>query len=296
MVNGLTGCTISEVFMTQPLYYVNGSFVKKSNAVVGVHDLGFIRGWGVFDFLVTYKGGKPFLLTKHLARLRKSAKLIGLSLPSSSKKIAEIILATIKKNLNGHEKTVRIVVTGGQSNDSLTPSGKPTLIVMVNDRHLYPVSFYKKGVSAITFEYSRENPQAKSLNYTFGIKAILHAQKAHALEAIYVNKKSNDVLEGVTSNVFIVKKGQVTTPHEDTLPGITRELVIKLCKNIATFGEHKVTIQDLLSADEVFLTATNKEVMPVVRIDKKLVAKGLPGPVTQSIMAAYKKFTAEARW
>lgn len=279
---------------SEPIYYLNGKFVPKSKAKISVNDLGLLRGYGVFDYIITYKGGRSFLLRKHLKRLYNSAKLIGLRIPYKSTYVKNLIVKTINKNKNGKEKAVRIIVTGGESENAISLAEKPTIIILVNDRKVYPPFYYENGAKVITFEFNRESPQAKSLNYIQGVKANILAKKKGAVEAIYVHK--HKVYEGTTSNLFLIKNNKVITPDSDTLPGITRELVMKLCKNSYPILMREVKINELFNADEIFLSASNKEVMPVVKVNSIAIGNGKPGEITLKIMAKFRRFVVNGRW
>ncbi len=280
----------------EPIFYLNGKFVPKSKAIVSVYDLGWVRGYGVFDYIITYDGGKPFMMMNHLNRLKRSAELIGLKLPFTQERLQQIIVRVLKKNRNGKEKSIRIVVTGGVSENTLTVPKKPTLAILVNDRKPYPIDFYKKGIKVIIYDYNRESPQAKSLNYIHGVKAMNLAAREDAYEAIYVNKKADRVYEATTSNLFLVKNKKVVTPNGDTLPGITRELIIKISSKFFPTQVREVKIKELYDANELFITASNKEIMPVVKVDNKVIGKGIPGEVTKKIMSEFRKFVDSGNW
>ncbi|OGM20892.1 hypothetical protein A2714_00530 [Candidatus Woesebacteria bacterium RIFCSPHIGHO2_01_FULL_38_9] len=280
----------------EPICYLNGKFVRKSEAKISLWDLGLLRGYGVFDFIVTYKGGKPFLLNKHLKRLINSANLIGLTIPWKLQDLEKKVIATVAKNKNNKEKVVRIVITGGETKDGISIGRKPTLAILVQARHFYPDSIYKKGIKVITYEHNREVPQAKSLNYTQAVKAVSVAKKNKASEAIYVYKKLNKVYEGTQSSLFLVRKKEIVTPDGETLPGITRELILSICKKLYPTSMREVTIKELLNADELFISASNKEIQPVVKVDNKVIGKGVPGEVTKKIMAEFRKFVNSGRW
>lgn len=280
----------------QPIYFLNGKFVTKSKASISLWDLGLLRGYGVFDFIVTYKGGKPFLLKKHLNRLAHSAKLIGLKIPWSLQELEKLVIETVSKNKNGKEKIIRVIITGGESIDGISLGTRPTLAIVVYDRKQYPTSYYKKGVKVITFEHNREFPRAKSLNYIQAVKAILLARSKNAIEAIYFSKNPDIVYEGTQSNLFLIKNRKIATSDGETLPGITRELVIKICKKLYPTKMREVEINELYNADEIFITASNKEVMPVVKVDSKIIGNGKPGPITRKVMEKYQKFIFEGNW
>ena len=280
----------------EPIFYLNGKFLPKSKTAISVNDLGFLRGYGVFDFVVTYKNGRPFLIKKHIKRLYNSASLIGLKIPFSSQKLEELLGQTIYKNKNGKEKAIRIVITGGESENAISLGEKPTILITVTDRNRYPSMWYKNGVKVITFDYNRESPQAKSLNYIQAVKAVNLAKNKGAVEAIYIHKKLDKVYEGTQSNLFLIKNNKIFTPDGETLPGITRELVINLCKKLYPTYMREIKIKELFTTDEVFLSASNKEVMPVIMIDDKVVGNGKPGEITKKIMSEFRKFIDSGKW
>ncbi len=266
--------------------YFNGTIVPLKNVSVDPYDLGFLRGYGVFDFMRT-ANGKPFLIREHFIRLECSAKSLGLKLPFGESEYEKIIDRLLK--LNGFkESTVRTVVTGGISSDAFS-IGKETILVLVEKFKPLPRAVYRKGAKVITLDYRRLNPRVKVTNYIEAIRNQSRKRKAGALEIIYVHK--GKVFESSTSNVFIVKKKQVITPKEGVLFGITRYAVMKLAKkNGLGIAERSVSEKELYSADEVFLTATNKGVVPVISVDGEKIGNGKPGEVTKLLMKLLDDF------
>lgn len=273
------------------IYYVNGEFVPEDKATISVRDLGLIRGYGIFDFLVTYNGGIPFKIDEHVARFMSSSKLIGLSLPWSADNIKKLINKTIKMNPSGFEKTVKIIATGGESLDGITVASKPTLIIMIGRRHKYPPEIYSQGVSLITLDHKRDNPKAKSLDYAFAVNGVSRALNMGSVDFIYVDKKLNRVFEASRSNIFIVKNKKVISPSDDSLKGITQETVIKMSKRFFSTLKKPVKIGEIYKADEIFLTSSDKEIVPVVKVDNRKIGAGIPGPVTKKLMSEFEILT-----
>ncbi|HAA30211.1 MAG TPA: amino acid aminotransferase [Cyanobacteria bacterium UBA8553] len=274
--------------MTQPICYLNGKYVALDQACLPVNDLGIVRGYGVFDFLRTYKG-VPFKLREHVQRLQNSAKLIGLSLPWSTEEIEAIAQDTLSKN-NLPEANIRIVVTGGSSTDFITPLGQPSLMVMVTPVSEYPSEYYRQGIKVITVQIERSIPTAKSLNYISAIGALQQAKLINAVEALYINQQGH-VLEGTTTNFFVFRGSQLITPKENVLNGITRNVVLELAENRFEIVEQPIYLSELSSCDEAFITATNKEIMPVVQVDELPISKGKSGENTQLLMHLFQKYT-----
>ena len=269
------------------IYYIDGEYVEAQAACLPVDDLSILRGFGVFDFLRTY-GGRPFHLQDHLARLKRSAELIGLGLGRPLAEIADIVGETLRRCAHA-EANIRIVVTGGSSPDCFLPAGRPRLLVLVTALAPLPAAWQQEGVGIVTIPYSRYLPNAKSINYIPAIHAMQDARRQGAVEALYV-KPDGRVTEFTTSNLFAVIDGRLLTPETDLLPGITRQVVLDLDLPLpAQIGD--LTLEALHGAEEVFLTSSTKEVVPVVRIDRRPVADGRPGKRTRETMARFRDYT-----
>lgn len=272
------------------IYYIDGTFVSAAEAVLPVSDLAVLRGYGVFDFMRTY-GGRPFQLEAHVKRLKNSAQLIGLSCPWSLQEIKDIVEETLKRN-DYPESNIRLLISGGDSDDSITPGTQPRLLVMISEVKTYPAHWYEEGVKIITKGITRFIPGAKSIDYIRAILALDDAKAQHAVESLYVDSLDH-ILEGTTSNIFVVSNGRVVTPAENILPGITRDVVLDISASSFEIALQSVTKKELLIADEVFLTSSNKEILPVIQVDEQQIGNGKPGRVTLQIMDMFKAYTQE---
>mgnify|MGYP001417912691 CR=1 FL=1 len=270
------------------IFYVDGKFLPADEAVIPVTDLSVLRGFGVFDFLRTY-GGKPFHLEDHVKRLERSADLLGIPLPTPCKAVEDLVLETLKRN-NYEESNIRIVLTGGISADGFTPDGKPRLLIMVTPLTKMPESWYEKGVKIVTIPYSRFMPGAKSINYVHAIYAMRNARKDGAMEALYVTSDGY-ATECTTSNIFACMNGKLVTPGNTILPGITRQVVLNMEELSGEIEIRDIKLDTLLDADEVFITSSNKEVVPVVDIDGRIIGKGQPGGETRRAMKLFSEYT-----
>ena len=266
------------------IYYVDGEFVPSDKAVIPVEDLAVIRGYGVCDIMRTYRG-KPYFLDEHMDRLENSALKIGLSLPWTRKEIKEIVLQTLNLNPGMDEANIRIVITGGSSPDFFSPNGNPRLIVMVTPIQKLPGFWYTKGIKVITHNQERAVPDAKVISYIPAALALKKAEKQNAVEAIYVNQ-NKEALECTTSNLFAFFNKTLVTPDQGILKGITRKLILSLGSRFFKIEERVLKLEELLQADEVFISGTNKGVVPVIQIDETRIAKGKPGENTQTIIHA----------
>ncbi len=269
-------------------FYMDGELVAADEARVSVRDLALLRGYGIFDYLRTYNR-RPFHLEEHLYRLQRSARLIDLAFPWSVEELSSIAMKTLDKNSMYKECDIRLVVTGGVSQSNYLPEGAPGLFILVQELSPLPTSLYTKGAKVTTVHDARYCTGAKTLNYIPAILAMKEAKKRGAVEALYVNPQGY-ILEGTTSNVFFVSGNTLITPALEILPGITRKVVLYLAKDMLTIEERAVHKDELRLMDEVFITASNKEIMPVTGVDT-LEFGGGPGEKTRRIMEGFRQYT-----
>ena len=183
------------------VFYIDGKYVKEEEAVLPVSDLAILRGYGVFDFLRTY-GGRPFHLDAHIKRLQNSAELIELACPWSHAELVEIISETVSRN-SYSEFNIRLLITGGESEDSITPGSRPRFLVMITPVREFPGEWYENGVKITTADITRYIPGAKSIDYIRAIMGLNRAGSQGAVESVYIDGEGC-VLEGTTSNIFCV--------------------------------------------------------------------------------------------
>ena len=264
-------------------YYVDGQFVPASEAVIPVDDLAIMRGFGVFDLLRTLNG-KPLFIMEHIERLQASARRIGIELRWPPQKLIDIVMQTLQRN-SFEESNIRIVVTGGSSPDFITPGAKPRLLVLVTRAPRLPRWWYTDGVKIITFFSERSIPAAKSIDYVTATIALKQAHDQKAIEAVYVDRNGY-AREGTTSNLFAFFSGTLVTPGKGILSGITRQAVLDLAAKMFRVDLRDLRLNDLLTADEVFITGTNKMIVPVVQVDDTTIGLGRPGKHTQKLMDA----------
>ena len=264
--------------------YIDGQFVDASQARIPANDLAVLRGYGVFDFLRTYRG-EPFRLVEHLRRLQRSAQLIELACPWDIEELAEIVSETLRRN-DFAESGIRIVVTGGDSPGSFLPSGGSRLLVMVTPLQPLPAETYTQGAAVVTVDMKRYLPEAKTINYIPGITAQSQARRANpdAIEAVYC--EDGLITEGTRGNIFICQGGRWSAPGAGVLLGITRAEVIKLLGDKLQLRD--ITRDEFRCADEVVLTSTTKEVVPITRVDDCQIGNGRPGAHTLALMQSWK--------
>lgn len=272
------------------IYNINGEFVLADQAKLPIHDLALLRGYGVFDFLRTYNK-VPFHLGDHVTRLKKSASLLGLKIQTPHLEIEDRVLKTLARN-NHHESNIRIVVTGGVSDDNLMPAGNDQLLIMVSELNKLPKTYYIDGVSVITNHVDRFLPGAKTINYIPGILSLKEAKSRGAIESLYVDGHGN-ILEGTTSNFFAIFGNTLVTPPENRiLPGITRQVILQLAKSFPQVEVRNIHKDEIRLMDEAFITASNKEVIPVISIDNIIISNNQPGKETKIIMKQFADYTA----
>lgn len=273
--------------------YVDGKFVPQSEAKISVFDHGLLYGDGVFEGIRAYNG-RIFKLDQHVNRLFHSAKAIDLKIPYTKEEMANIILESCRKN-DIHDGYLRPVITRGPGDLGLDPrkcKRGPSVVVIAQPG----IALFKgdKGLRMTTSSYRRVPPQSlspsiKSLNYLNNIMAKVEANQYGADEALLLDIHGY-VSEASAENFFIVKNHTVITPWSSTnLPGVTRETVLELAPQLGLKPEERLfALYDVWAADEAFLTGTAAEIGPVVELDGRQIGDGKPGPVTKSIMKAFR--------
>ena len=278
--------------------YLNGTFVDRAKAVVSVFDHGLLYGDGVFEGIRSYDG-LIFKLQEHIDRLFESAHTLMLAIPLTKRALVEVVKQSLRVN-RLRDAYIRLVVTRGEGDLGLDPRKcrRPTLFVIADRIQLYPARLYARGLSLITVATQRNvpealNPQIKSLNYLNNILAKIEATTAGYEEAIMLSH-SGYVTECTGENLFIVKRRQLLTPppYIGVLRGITRRTVMELARSHhLDVREELLTRHDLFNADEVFLTGTAAEIIPVVKIDGRTIGAGKPGAVTKKLQQTFRQLT-----
>jgi branched-chain amino acid aminotransferase len=278
--------------------WLNGKLVDREDAKISVFDHGLLYGDGVFEGIRSY-GGKVFRLKEHIRRLFDSANGIRLEIPLAADELAKAIADTLQAN-GLKDAYIRVVVTRGVGTLGLDPNrcSSPTVFVITDKIELYPRELYENGLEIITAATMRNhpnavNPRLKSLNYLNNILAKIEAIDAGTLEAVMLNHQGF-VAECTGDNLFIVRDGVLFTPPiaAGILEGITRDEIIAIAEDFGIkVREENLTRHDLYVANECFLTGTAAEVVPVVRIDKRTIGDGHPGPVTKRLLEEFHRRT-----
>lgn len=278
--------------------YVDGKFCSEKDAKVSVFDHGLLYGDGIFEGIRAYNG-RVFKLKEHIDRLFYSAKAILLTVPLSHAEVMQAVVETCRQN-KIRDGYIRLVVTRGIGTLGLNPNRckEPSLFIIADKIQLYPEEYYRDGLSIVTVPtvrnlHSALNPAIKSLNYLNNVMAKIEANNAGCEEAVMLNAEGF-VAECTGDNLFIVKGNQLLTPplSAGALYGITRQVVMDLGRTGGlTVSEPNLTRYDLFIADECFLTGTGAELIPVVKIDGRVIGTGRPGPVTKRLVSEYHALT-----
>ncbi len=270
--------------------WINGKLFDKAEAKISVFDHGLLYGDGVFEGIRIYSG-TVFRLREHIERLYESARHILLEIPLGREQMTQAVLDTVKANAK-QDGYIRLVITRGPGTLGLDPHkcSHPQVIIIVDDISMYPAESYEKGLRVVTASIIRNhpnalNPRIKSLNYLNNILAKIEADRAGCQEAIMLNH-IGEVAECTADNIFLVKHGNLRTPHlaAGILEGVTRNLVIELARAAKIpVQEMALTRHDVLSAEECFLTGTGAEIAPIVECDGRTIGNGKPGPITRQL-------------
>ena len=278
--------------------YINGQIVPQEDAKISVFDHGLLYGDGVFEGIRAYNG-KIFTLDEHLDRIYDSATAISLKIPITKAEMAEAIKQTMKAN-NLTDSYIRLVVTRGIGKLGLDPNkcATPQIIIITDTIELYSKALYERGLDIVTVttirnHFSALDPKIKSLNYLNNILAKIESIQAGAGEALMLNKDGY-VAECAGDNIFIFKDNILRTPPSSAgiLVGITRNVVMKLATEMGVqVREELMTRYDLYIAEECFLTGTAAEIIPVVKIDGRIIGTGKPGKITLDLLKRYRDLT-----
>jgi len=278
--------------------YVDGKYCDEKNAKISVFDHGLLYGDGIFEGIRAYNG-RVFQLKEHIDRLFCSAKAILLDIPMSHGEMMKAVVETCRQN-GIRDGYIRLLVTRGIGTLGLNPNRckDPSIIIIADKIQLYAPELYEKGMEIITVPTTRNlhsalNPAIKSLNYLNNILAKMEANIAGCEEAVMLNAEGF-VSECTGDNIFIVKARRVFTPplSAGALHGITRGVVMDLAREEGvSVAEPNLTRYDLFNADECFLTGTGAELIPIVKIDGRVIGTGRPGPLTGKLVDKYRALT-----
>ena len=294
MKNGTDSVRVSKENL---FVYVNGELLHRSQATISVFDHGLLYGDGIFEGIRAYSG-VVFKLKEHIDRLYDSANYIRLKIPVGKEAVMEAVLETLRKN-NLKDAYIRLLVTRGEGDLGLNPTicKKPSIVVITESAApSQDARTNTIGKSTIISSIRRDpvdatSHEVKSLNYMNSILARWEAIAAGVDEAIMLDTRGF-VSEATAENVFIVRKERVATPSTDSaiLHGVTRQQVIEIAKDLGyPLSEREITPFELINADEVFLTGTLAEMVPVIKVNGRVIGSGKVGKVTAKIYGEFVK-------
>lgn len=273
------------------IHMLNGKIVEEQELMISARDIGLLRGFVVFDFLVTYNN-KPFMLNDHIDRLYNSAKNIKLYNPWTKLQIRKMIYQALNANNSNFDKTIKLVLTGGVSSDGFTPENKSQLLILIDEWRKSPANIYKKGICIIAHKHKRHLAESKTNNYVEALKNLGKIKKKSAFEILYYDE--SQIFECSRSNIFALIDGKLQTPKSNILKGITRKVVLEKL-DLQTI-EQDFTFPELLKAEEIFITKSNDEIVPIIKIDNQIIGNGKVGKITKEVMKKFQGYIKNGDW
>ncbi len=261
-------------------WYINGRWVHPNEGTISINDVAVLRGYSAFESLRTY-GRRPFHLDEHLNRLYRSAKMIELDIPYTREHITGIIQEIIERNSYKHA-SIRILITGGETEDGILPFGNAVLAVLITQLGERDMERFARGYKVITSRLQRVSPEAKTTSYIEAVRSLKEATRRDAVDALFVNEQGH-VLEGTRSNFFVFEGNTLITPRAGVLIGVTRNTVLELAQDLFTVDERPIFLDELAHVDEAFITSSSKEITPVIQIDDIVIGGGKPGSRTTAL-------------
>jgi branched-chain amino acid aminotransferase len=259
--------------------FAKSEIINSRQAQIHPSDIAILRGYAIFDFFRVVDH-IPLFLSKYLDRFIGSADKAGLRLVYDKPVLKEIIFQLIEKNSH-REGGMRMVLTGGISENHFLPHGGD-LFIFCEPLQMPAPEKYENGVKLLSVNYVRPIPDIKTTNYTYPCYLSLNWQAQKAEDVIYHHQ--GKVSESSRSNIFMVKGNEIITPASNILKGITREQVMRLS---GTVKVEDFSLEELLQADEAFMSSTTKRILPITRIDEHRIGNGKPGPTTKQLMKAF---------
>jgi len=259
------------------LAYINHQFIAEENATLQVSDLAIQRGFGIFDFFRT-RNYVPLFLEDYLDRFFNSAAALRLQPTHNRQELTAIIIELIKRN-SEPSSGIKMILTGGYSLDGYEPALAPNLIILQQKFKEPSPDQFASGIKVITHEHQRELPTVKSINYLMGVWLQQKVREQQAADVLYY--KNGLVSEFPRANVFMITHdGKVVTPAENVLHGITRKQLLQLAANKYAVEVRMVSLEEIKTAAEVFMTSTTKRLLPIYQIDETIIGNGKAGPIT----------------
>jgi branched-chain amino acid aminotransferase len=270
--------------------FLNGKILPLDEAKVGIEDIGILRGYGIYEGLAAFKG-KVFRFADHWNRFLSGAHVLNLNVPITEEKTEKIIIELLKNNGFTDRANIRMILTGGQTIGGIEYDFEnPTFFILTEKWQSLPKAFYESGGKLLTYRHMRELPEYKTSNYIRATNLQNWRKEEKAIEVLFVY--DGEILECATSNIFIIKNKTLITPNENILKGITRKVVLELADGKYKIEERPVGEDELKTSDEIFITSSFKDIVPIVKVDDFEVGNGKVGEITKDLMARFKEYIA----
>lgn len=270
--------------------FLNGTFVAAETASIGLKDLGLLRGFGVFDFFLV-KGGKPLFLDAHMQSFFRSAKGLRMSVPHTPEELRAIILEFLRKN-NTFDAGIRLVLTGGTSPDGFSVV-TPSFFILEEAYPYHAPELYDQGIRLLLHQHVRQTSSVKSTNYIVPILQNAKLREAGAQDLLYHD--GQEISESSRANFFaVLPNRRIVTPIKNIFRGVTRQQVLEVARYTNyRIVEDSLTLSDLATASEAFLTSTTNGILPVIQIDGQPIGNGQVGAVSQELMAYWDDYVEQ---
>ena len=262
--------------------YFNGTVAPVDQLAIGTTDLGLLRGYGLFDYFLTYNG-RPFHWDWYWERFQNSASRMHLPLPLGKEETYAILMTLLERG-GGIDTAFRFVLTGGYSADSISVD-RPNLLILTEAIHPVPPVQYEQGITVILDDYVREMAEVKSTDYKRVILMAEAIRAAGASDLLY--QKGGVISELSRSNFFLVKGNRLITPDQHILHGITRRTIMQLAKPDFQVEERPVLLSELYDAEEAFTTSSTKKVLPITQIGELTIGDGRVGPTARFLLERF---------
>lgn len=264
--------------------YLNGVIAPTDQLTIGITDLSLLRGYGLFDYFLTYNG-RPFQWDWYWERFQNSATRMHLPLPLGKEETYRILMDLIERS-GGIDVAFRFVMTGGYSADSITIE-RPNLLMLTESIHPVPPIQYEQGIKVILDEYVREMAEVKSTDYKRVILLAQAIRSAGASDVLY--QKAGEISELSRSNFFLVQGNRLITPNRHILHGITRRTILQLAQTDFQVEERPVLLSELYDASEAFTTSSTKKVLPIVQVGDLTIGDGQVGPTSKFLLERFNE-------
>jgi branched-subunit amino acid aminotransferase/4-amino-4-deoxychorismate lyase len=275
--------------MTDSICYFNGKLIHQKECDINISDLMIQRGYGVFDYFRS-RNGKILWLDDYMKRLFNSINKSGFDFAFTKTQVIEIIEKLHKIN-NFKNSSFKVIVTGGYSNDLSNIQNQPNLVILNNKFQKPNIDFYRNGANLISFNFQRPDAEIKTLNYFTALKLQKQLTKYNASDVLYHD--GSFIFETSRANIFCVKDDIIYTPKNGILKGITRSKVLDLLKPHFRSLITDISYKGLFNFDEVFITSSSKDIMPIVQIDGNNISTGKVGIITREIMRMFDEETMD---